>query len=115
MEVFECLLAIAARLEAKMDAQEEIKKAGHEATKAYLEKMEAYLQAMEACLEKVKDKTDADQQEMKACRKEVGACLEKREANPKEVETVVELQEVPNEEVIVEAIRALEDRYETGI
>jgi hypothetical protein len=36
--------------------------------------------------------------------------LEKREANPEEVETIAELWEVPNEEAIVEAIGALEDR-----
>jgi hypothetical protein len=52
---------------------------------------------------------------MKACQKETGASLEKREANLKEVETITELREVPNEEAIVEAIGVLEDRYGTGI
>jgi hypothetical protein len=44
-----------------------------------------------------------------------GACLEKREANLKEMETVLELQEVPKDESIVEAIRTLEDRCGTDI
>jgi hypothetical protein len=38
----------------------------------------------------------------------VGACLEKREANRKEAETIVEHRDVPNE-AIVEAVGALEN------
>jgi uncharacterized protein YicC (UPF0701 family) len=106
MEVFKCLLAIAERLEAEMDAEQEAKKACCETTKACLEKMEAYLEATEACLGKVKAEIDADRKEMKACRKEEGACLKKREAG---------LWEVPNDKAVVEAIGTLEDRYGTGI
>jgi hypothetical protein len=40
--------------------------------------------------------TDAYRKKTKACEEETLDCLEKREANPKEVESVAELQEVPN-------------------
>jgi hypothetical protein len=41
----------------------------------------------------------------------VGTCLKKKEANPKEMETVAKHCEVPNEEAAVETITAPEDRY----
>lgn len=57
---------------------------------------------------------------MKACWKEEGwkeegASLEKREAILKEVKTVLEIQEVPKDKSVVEAIRTLENRYGAGI
>jgi hypothetical protein len=48
---------------------------------------------------------------MEACLEERDACLEKREPTPEKMEGVAEHQEVPNREVTVEIIGALEDRY----
>jgi hypothetical protein len=53
---------------------------------------------------------------MKASQEGMGAHQEKLgimdlEVNPEEVEVIAENQEVPNEEVAVETIRALEDQY----
>lgn len=84
------------RLEAKVNAEQEVKKACYEVTKACLE---------DRCWSKGDE----------GLLKRGGACLEKREANLKEMETVLELQEVPKDESIVEAIRTLEDRCGTDI
>jgi hypothetical protein len=51
---------------------------------------------------------DVNQEEMKAM---LDACLETLEANPEELQSVAVNQEIPKEEVAVEMIRALKDRY----
>jgi hypothetical protein len=80
---------------------------------AWREGNKACREVTEACLEKVTAETDVERKEMKTCREGAGACL-KREANPKEVGTVAERRDVPNEKAAVEAIGALEDRYGDG-
>jgi acyl-CoA reductase-like NAD-dependent aldehyde dehydrogenase len=54
---------------------------------------------------------NANQEEMKAM---LDACLEKMEANPGELHSVVVHQEVPKEEATVETIRALDTDMGTG-
>jgi hypothetical protein len=58
-----------------------------------------------------KKKMDAWLKEMKDVWKEMTACQEAMGAYPEEMKSIAEHQEVPNEETIVESIRALEDRY----
>jgi hypothetical protein len=54
---------------------------------------------------------NACQKEMMACQEATEAHLEKIEANPEEMKSVVKHQKVPEEETVVETIGALEDRY----
>jgi hypothetical protein len=51
---------------------------------------------------------EINQEEMKAM---LDTCLEKMKTNPGELQSVAVHQKVPNEEVTVETIRALEEQY----
>jgi hypothetical protein len=80
-----------------------------EKTLASEEKIKVYLETTAVCLVKVKANTSQSKKRKR------GSSLRKREANPKELETVSELRQVSVEEPVVEATRALEDRCGTGI
>jgi hypothetical protein len=68
-------------------------------------------ETMEARMDPNHAKIDAWQKEKMTYQEAMVAYPVKVEANPEEMESVAEYQEVPKEEVALETIEALEDRY----
>jgi N-acetylglutamate synthase-like GNAT family acetyltransferase len=71
-------------------------------------KMDDRQEEMKAQVSSLASQIVVNQDEMKAM---LNACLEKMEANPGELQSVAVHQDVPREDVIVEMIGALKDRY----